>query len=105
MSGSAELGGVEAEGLEGVVHRDAFGAQELRAAVFDDLDLSPRHDAVALVDEEPVGVDRAETTCLVDAEAEADSFFPPYEKEFTKKVFEEAHEWNGLKYRCVDLER
>ena len=42
---------------------------------------------------------------LVDAEAEADSFFPPYEKEFTKKVFEEAHEWNGLKYRWVDLER
>ena len=42
---------------------------------------------------------------LVDAEAEADSFFPPYEKEFTKKVFEEAREWNGLKYRWVDLER
>ena len=42
---------------------------------------------------------------LVDASAEADSFFPPYEKEFTKKVFDEAHEWNGLKYRWVDLER
>mgnify|MGYP001558776691 CR=1 FL=1 len=42
---------------------------------------------------------------LVDAEAEADSFFPPYEKTFTKKVFEEAHEWNGIKYRWVDLER
>ena len=42
---------------------------------------------------------------FVDAEAEADSFFPPYEKTFTKKVFEEAHEWNGIKYRWVDLER
>lgn len=42
---------------------------------------------------------------LVDAEAEADSFFPPYETEFTKKVFEESHEWNGLKYRFVDLKR
>ncbi|OGG50576.1 hypothetical protein A2763_04405 [Candidatus Kaiserbacteria bacterium RIFCSPHIGHO2_01_FULL_54_36] len=43
---------------------------------------------------------------LVDAEApDADSFFPPYEDQFTKKVFEEAHEWQGIKYRWVDLER
>ncbi len=42
---------------------------------------------------------------LVDDEKEADTFFPPYEKEFTKKVFEEAREWNGLKYTWVDLER
>lgn len=42
---------------------------------------------------------------LIDAEAEADSFFPPYASQFTKKVFEEAHEWNGIKYRWVDLER
>ena len=42
---------------------------------------------------------------LVDDEKEADSFFPSYEKEFTKKVFEEAREWNGLKYKWVDLER
>src|SRR3989338_9097650 len=42
---------------------------------------------------------------LVDDEKEADSFFPPYEKEFTKKVFEEAHEWNGLKYQWAALER
>ncbi|MEK7133568.1 MAG: dihydrofolate reductase [Patescibacteria group bacterium] len=42
---------------------------------------------------------------LIDDEKEADSFFPPYEKEFTKKVFEEIHEWNGLKYTWVDLER
>ena len=35
----------------------------------------------------------------------ADTFFPAYEKEFTKKVFEEAREWNRLKYRWVDLER
>ena len=42
---------------------------------------------------------------LIDAEGEADTFFPPYEKEFTKKVFEEEHEWNGIKYKYVDLER
>ena len=42
---------------------------------------------------------------LVEDEKEANSFFPPYEKEFTKKVFEEAREWNGLKYSWVDLER
>lgn len=45
---------------------------------------------------------------LIDAEAPAggaDTFFPPYEKEFTKKVFEEEHEWEGIKYRYVDLER
>lgn len=42
---------------------------------------------------------------LIDDSKEADTFFPDYEKEFTKKVFEEQHEWNGLKYRWVDLER
>lgn len=43
---------------------------------------------------------------LIDAEApDADTFFPPYEKEFTKKIFEEEHEWQGVKYRYLDLER
>ena len=45
---------------------------------------------------------------LIDDAAEvggADAFFPEYETEFTKKVFEEAREWNGLKYTWVDLER
>jgi dihydrofolate reductase len=42
---------------------------------------------------------------LVDDEKEADSFFPPYEAEFTKKVFEEKREWKGITYRWVDLER
>jgi dihydrofolate reductase len=41
---------------------------------------------------------------LIDAEAEADTFFPEYEGQF-KKVAEEEHEWNGLKYRWVDLVR
>lgn len=41
----------------------------------------------------------------IDDSKEADSFFPEYEKEFTKKVSEEARKWNGLKYRWVDLER
>lgn len=42
---------------------------------------------------------------LIDAEGEADTFFPPYEDQFTKKVFEESHEWNDIKYKWVDLER
>ena len=42
---------------------------------------------------------------LIDAEGEADTFFPPYEKEFTKKTFEEEHEWKGIKYKYVNLER
>ena len=43
---------------------------------------------------------------LIDAEApDADTFFPPYEHLFTKKVFEEEHEWNGLRYTWVDLEK
>jgi dihydrofolate reductase len=43
---------------------------------------------------------------LIDAEdASADSFFPAYESLFTKKVSEEAHEWEGLNYRFVNVER
>lgn len=42
---------------------------------------------------------------FIDDTKDADSFFPLYEKEFTKKVFDEEHEWEGVKYRWVDLER
>ena len=42
---------------------------------------------------------------LIDAEGEADTFFPSYEDQFTKKTFEEEHEWNGIKYTYVNLER
>jgi dihydrofolate reductase len=42
---------------------------------------------------------------IIDDTKDADSFFPPYEDQFTKKVFEEEREWNGLKYRWVDLGR
>lgn len=42
---------------------------------------------------------------LIDDSKEADAFFPEYEKEFTKKTFEESREHEGLKYRWVDLER
>lgn len=42
---------------------------------------------------------------LIDDDQEGDSYFPEYENEFTKKTFEEEREWNGLKYRWVDLER
>ncbi|MEK7093629.1 MAG: dihydrofolate reductase [Patescibacteria group bacterium] len=42
---------------------------------------------------------------LIDDEKEGDSFFPAYEKEFTQVVHDDAHEWNGLKYRWVDLNR
>ena len=42
---------------------------------------------------------------LVDSEKPADVFFPPYESEFTKVIFDEPRESDGLKYRFVTLER
>ena len=42
---------------------------------------------------------------LIDDEKEADSFFPRYEESFTKIKKEEAGEYEGLKYKWVDLER
>jgi dihydrofolate reductase len=49
-------------------------------------------------------VDRLYLT-LIDDEKDADTFFPEYEKEFTKKISEEQHEHEGLKYTWVTLER
>lgn len=49
-------------------------------------------------------IDKLQLT-IIDDEKPADTFFPPYEHIFTKKVFEEAREWNGLRYKWVDLER
>jgi dihydrofolate reductase len=42
---------------------------------------------------------------LIDDDKEADTFFPAYEDQFRKRTFEEGHEWNGLKYKWLDLER
>lgn len=42
---------------------------------------------------------------LIDDDKEGDSYFPPYEDQFTKKTFEEAHEWGDITYRWIDLER
>ena len=42
---------------------------------------------------------------IIDEGKEGDSYFPPYESEFTKKVFEEKREWEGVTYAWVDLER
>jgi len=42
---------------------------------------------------------------LIDDVKKGDTFFPPYEHLFTKKMFEEEREHNGLKYKWVDLER
>ncbi len=42
---------------------------------------------------------------LIDDEKEGDAYFPAYEYIFTKKIAEEAREWNGLKYSWVDLEK
>lgn len=42
----------------------------------------------------------------IDAEApDADTFFPEYEKEFTRETFRENREWNGTKYTWIDFER
>ena len=42
---------------------------------------------------------------LIDDTKEADSFFPPYEQVFTKKVSEEKREYNSLQYTWLDIER
>ena len=43
---------------------------------------------------------------LIDDEKEGDSYFPPFEKEFTKETFrEERSTPEGLKYTWIDLER
>jgi dihydrofolate reductase len=42
---------------------------------------------------------------LIEDDKEGDSFFPEYESEFAKVVADEAREYEGLKYRWVDLER
>lgn len=42
---------------------------------------------------------------LIEDDKEGDSYFPAYEQEFTKKVFEEQCEWRGLRYTWIDLVR
>ncbi len=42
---------------------------------------------------------------LIDDEKPGDAYFPAYEHVFTKKLAEESGEYNGLKYKWVDLER
>lgn len=42
---------------------------------------------------------------LIDDTNDADTFFPPYEKGFTKILKNEARESNGLTYHWVDLEK
>jgi dihydrofolate reductase len=42
---------------------------------------------------------------LIEDEKEADTFFSPYEDQFRSKTFDEGHEWNGIPYRFVNLER
>ncbi|MDO8517995.1 MAG: dihydrofolate reductase [bacterium] len=49
-------------------------------------------------------VDRLYLT-LIDDGKDADTFFPPYETVFTKKLSEEKREWNGLHYTWLDLEK
>ena len=49
-------------------------------------------------------VDRLYLT-VIEEDKEGDSFFPPYEDEFSVKTLDERHEWNGTTYRWVNLER
>ena len=42
---------------------------------------------------------------IIDDEKEGDTYFPSYQDTFTKVISEETHEWNGLKYTWIDLER
>lgn len=41
----------------------------------------------------------------VEDDTEGDAYFAAYEGEFTKKISEEAREWEGLRYAWLDLER
>ncbi|MBI4088067.1 dihydrofolate reductase [Candidatus Kaiserbacteria bacterium] len=50
-------------------------------------------------------IDKLYLTIVDDTNNEADSFFPSYEGQFTKRTFKEEHEWNGIKYTWVNLER
>jgi dihydrofolate reductase len=42
---------------------------------------------------------------LINDKKDGDTFFPEYTNMFTKKMFEEEHEHEGLQYRWVTLER
>lgn len=42
---------------------------------------------------------------LIDDEKEADTFFPPYEADYTRTLAEEPGEYGGVTYRWVDLAR
>ncbi len=42
---------------------------------------------------------------LIDDSKEADTFFPPYESQFSKISSTESREWNGMRYEWVDLQR
>lgn len=41
---------------------------------------------------------------LIDGEYDVDTFFPDY-PDFKKITFEKTHDWNGLKYKYIDLEK
>ncbi|MDE1925276.1 MAG: dihydrofolate reductase [Patescibacteria group bacterium] len=49
-------------------------------------------------------VDRLYVT-LIDEEKEGDAYFPAYESLFTKMIFHEHRDFEGLKYQWVDLEK
>ncbi|MBI5004318.1 dihydrofolate reductase [Candidatus Kaiserbacteria bacterium] len=42
---------------------------------------------------------------LVDDDKEGDSYFPPYEDQFTKKISGKEQKWGDITYRWVDLAR
>lgn len=42
---------------------------------------------------------------LIEDDKEGDSYFPPYEDQFTKVVAEEQREHEGVQYRWIELER
>jgi dihydrofolate reductase len=42
---------------------------------------------------------------VVQGEYDADAFFPEYEDQFNKVIFQEDHEENGIRYKYLTLER
>lgn len=49
--------------------------------------------------------DSLQLTLVDDERSDADTFFPDYEHVFTRTVFDEMREYEGLKYRWVELIR
>lgn len=49
--------------------------------------------------------DSLRLTCIAAEAADADTYFPEYQREFREVWRDEEREWNGVRYQWVDMER